>query len=591
MLYEFDVTLSILGPVLTQSSGPGAYGVDSAFARDHENRPYLPWTLIKGRMREAFEELGFAQTEQWFGPRPQGGGNRANPNGSFVRFNTRLSGTDFVLQTNSADLCRRRRIEIDPKRNAANEQMMQVLESAVPPGGVGEFAGVIRFEAATEPAGEVAMRIRKALEWAGCFGANTTVGFGRLKEAAVKQRAPQTTTVSAQTERIRLTLTTSDPFCVTERRSENNLFESGSVIPGGVIKGALAAQWMRELGKETPVIEPGCDSKREALARHFAAIRFSHAAPRAIRQTVRPSAVPLSVAYVNERWVDYALCNEPPQDLAVAVAFAPDWKDSEAGAAREMFGWRNVNTELRVRTQISREQRRAQEHALFAYEMVKPQPLVWDLEIDVSAAGPDSAAVRDQLLGLLSGGVRGVGKTKAHFSAAPGGQIPRVCESRAEPERGKWIVVLETPALLLNGPELQGKRGRGDLLEAYRRVWRQISGGSLELSHFFARQRLQGGLYLYRRFQHGNEHGYEPYLPTDAGSVFVLETAEGRDREARGRIAQWLKHGLDVPQWALERFRRSERGGDWWSNNPYVPENGFGEVSVNGKLPEGVERA
>jgi hypothetical protein len=43
----------------------------------------------------------------------------------------------------------------------------------------------------------------------------------------------------------------------------------------------------------------------------------------------------------------------------------------------------------------------------------------------------------------------------------------------------------------------------------------------------------------------------------------------------------WLKSGLPLRKWAKEKFTRDSHSGDYWSNCPFIPQNGFGEILVN----------
>jgi hypothetical protein len=86
-------------------------------------------------------------------------------------------------------------------------------------------------------------------------------------------------------------LTTDQPLCITETRGAENLFESGVEIPGGVLKGAVASQWVHP-GHPLP-----CD-----LATHFDRIRVTHARPIRKGNAHLPVTAPLSLGEV-DCWV------------------------------------------------------------------------------------------------------------------------------------------------------------------------------------------------------------------------------------------------------------------------------------------------
>jgi hypothetical protein len=46
-------------------------------------------------------------------------------------------------------------------------------------------------------------------------------------------------------------------------------------------------------------------------------------------------------------------------------------------------------------------------------------------------------------------------------------------------------------------------------------------------------------------------------------------------------IKKWATMGLPLPKWAVEKYQRDGKKGDHWSNCPYIPQNGYGEIAVN----------
>ena len=76
---------------------------------------------------------------------------------------------------------------------------------------------------------------------------------------------------------------------------------------------------------------------------------------------------------------------------------------------------------------------------------------------------------------------------------------------------------------------------------------------------------------LRERFWKGRA-AYNPELLTCSGSVFVLEPV--RDQAAAEAVlADWRDHGLGQPQNAPDTD-------DWWAN-PYIRQNGYGDVAIN----------
>ena len=126
---------------------------------------------------------------------------------------------------------------------------------------------------------------------------------------------------------------------------------------------------------------------------------------------------------------------------------------------------------------------------------------------------------------------------------------------------------------LCSGPFLFRKEGGLEAPSFHADYWREVSGENLELVRFFADQSLQGGM-LARRSQ---TNSYDPYFVTEPGSVFVLSAVAGKESAACDCIRKWLKSGLPLPRWARDRHGESYQG------NPFLPQDGFGEIVVNHK--------
>jgi hypothetical protein len=310
---------------------------------------------------------------------------------------------------------------------------------------------------------------------------------------------------------------------------------------------------------------------------HLAAIRITHAFPSA--GSARPLVTPLSL--VKKRgasdFVDAALAGGPFLLDGEAPEFAVDWKDRSMVDAA--FGWPKLSRELRVRTQIDPQALRADDDRLFAYELIVPGDCRWLADLilpDLSST--ELASLCAELEDLFVRPLEGLGKTKARAEI---GLLPAVRVNRPlAPVRDHWLVTLQTPALLCDPDRLVGtKATASDLWSVYADAWNDLLGGKLCLVDYFASQSLAGGAYLYKRFQHPAP--YRPYLLTDAGSLFVLRTADGNAAGIADLLDAWLCDGLPLPDWAKKRFARNGEPGDHWRNCPYIPQNGYGEIAVN----------
>lgn len=608
------VTLTLRGPVLTHSTSPGAGHVSSPFARSSRGRYYIPGSLIKGRLREAWTELESAAgpflrsrcgltLEQLLG---EGSGNRQNDGASTEPKRGRLHFENFEDLSMAAAAPGREsllyRIKIDEARGSVGKGSYQVIEAPYAAGEEASFVGRIHFRAggAVDAQG-VEDCVLTGLRWVTNIGANCNVGFGRLLDAQVTDRRvkadAQTAVAATGTVRLDLEVTPQSPFCVSRRQLADNLFESDSSIPGAVLKGSVAHTW-RALRGDDPdgEIGAGYDPSRPELCEHFHLIGFTHAFPAERGKQRRPVAAPLSLIKVGgeggDELYDAALMPGPflvgRRDASdrtrwTAPAFSVDWKDDSD--VRRLFGWADPRRELRVRTAIDASRRKAKDEQLFAYETVVPDGVAWYCSVDLGAITDQGTRlkVEEQLRGLLAFGLRGLGKTKARADVVvgPEGSTPPLHPSDdaplSDPQTGEqsWVITLQTPAVICDPQEVN----RGGLLEAYRQAWGEISSSALRLKHFYARQSLSGGYYLYRRFM--NPGRYYPYLLTDAGSVFVLSAEGGREAEARRFISEWLARGLPLPGWATRAYERDGKPGDDWRNCPYLREGGYGEVAVN----------
>ncbi len=603
---NLKITISVQGPVLTQSSTPGDYGIDAPAARTADGTPYLPGTLVLGRLRQSLEELSEASSEnfinkaeieEWFGKSSDSKTiSTTEIINTVAPFRKKLQATDFVAITdNSKDTLYR--IRMDKKRGTVETGAYLVIDSPFAPGSTVLFEGVISHF--TDNESHDLGKIEKGLRWITSFGAERTIGFGQLLKVDVKPE------VEVQTPSInyyplgayyKLRIHPRGPFCLARRQVDKNLFESEEIIPGNVIKGGLATTWgMLAPGKgPNDQITAYFDESRQELAKSFDKIRFTHAFPLRKDSQKRPVVAPLSLIKYTMTDTKNMDCehvlledmahHEKPRLFGqpqAAPTFSIDWKES--GDVKQRFGWPDLQRELRVRTAMDRKSRRSKDQQLFAYEMIVPDDHEWEAMIDLSRITEDRDKVLLQLIDLLSYGMNGWGKTKAFATTFIAGQYNAIAPG---PSRGMYVITLQTPALLCDPHQLNEASGHKQLYAAYSELWKELSGGSLELVRFFASQSLTGGFYLHQRFQPDKD--YHPWLLTDAGSVFVLKQSDcPKGAAAQPIVKNWLWHGLPLPDWANIRYGKNGAGnGNDWQNCPYIPQNGFGEIAVNIDLNE-----
>lgn len=599
------ITLILEGPIISKSTSIGGFGVDAVMARTG-GAFCLPGSLIKGKLRQAWQELEaaakplFKTDPDWLGGKSEKRGqgeekspgeaetndsDATSPPNSNEPYRGLLRFSDFLHDrpSGTASICR---ISIDSERGAVRNRHLQVIEAPFAAGETVCFVGTVSFSARDRmKADHICHYVEVGLRWLTSIGGARTIGLGRLVDVCSRREyeelriPPEETIVGDQ---LSLVINPQGPFCVARRRISENLFESEEVIPGGVIKGAIASMWGSFLGKgPNEPVDKDFDPDRPELCNNFSRLRFQHAFPARAGQTTRPVISPLSLVKVKgeDDVYDVAEFAGPILIDGKAPEFDIDWK--KRGNVDRMFGWPDLERELRMHTEIDPTHRKVNKEMLFAYETILPGDNQWCSVVDLGKTEEkDRPAVKRQLLGLLSAGLNGWGKTKVNALVTLE-SAPRPFHVSTQENDKYYIITLQTPALLCDPEEhkLCETSGESDLAEAYLQVWSQLSGGCLELEkdRYFARQSLAGGGYLHNRFSRGKKY-YRPYLLTDAGSVFVLR-ATAPEKSAQ-TIATWLRDGVPLPQWAMERYKASESH-ELWRVCPYLPENGYGEIVVN----------
>ena len=594
------IRLKMRGPLLTTSSAPLGFGIDAPFARNAAGDHYLAGSLVKGRIKEAWQELvdseagGSWDWARWMGKEPpQPGAEDWESERGLLQF------SDFIFQPDGSgsldeDLITYR-IALDRETHSVRSGQNLMIQSPFVAGSEYWFEG--RAWAIVSPA--EALLLDRGLHQGLCFtpalGAETSVGFGVIADVEVAREAAWgngTGWDSANASNWGVAFTPEGPLCLAGKRIAENIFESEPDIAGGVIKGALAALLLRlhsATGADVSTL-PGMapQSLYLDLCREFSKLRVLHAKPVLKGGRRRPQALPLSAIKVGKddqtRLKDAALTAALRPVDGRAPAFQIDWKGDDWGRAKRELALVPPARELRVRTQIETGKRRALDQALFAYRMLAARArdgkggideYEWLTEFGFdSIDGQKQALVKAQLAALLGRyGLPGVGKLKTRCQAS------RVAVERpvaAKKHEGVFIVTLQTPALLCDVAEIGP--GLSDSSEIYANYWQEASQDSFELDRerFYAAQDLAGGGYLWRQFS--AERMYRPYVLTRAGSTFVLKpTGRGNTEE---RLAIWRRSGLPVARKVREHFGLGGDASDW-KHCPYVPENGFGEIAVD----------
>lgn len=578
----FSISLTVQGPLLSKSSTPGDFGLDAVMARNHQGQPIINGSHIAGKLRDAWEDLGFNYGDTFLG--------KQNDAGDYAPSPKRFQFSDFTLgDTAPAVSGVRHRIRIDDSRKAVQKGAICFAENLFQSGGSFTFTGRCNCIAHNDQDKEdLHSAIKAGLRFIPQLGGERTIGLGRLQRVDISLEKHPFLPPESKYEfedGLGLIIKPLDSFCFAQRRVASNLFESSSFIPGAAIAGAVASMWRQMLGGKSGAISESFDPHRSELGKYFDDLRFLNALP-GKAENRRPVQWPHSlVKDIDKKVWDVARFADPVLINRNAPAFFVDWKDNSD--VNEDFGWASPARELRVRTAIDRNNRRALDNELFAYEMIVPGDQSWYSRVSLpeEVAVDERKKVADQLASLLQHGLTGLGKTKAgadvkivKFSDIGDSHLsteldPDSCNST-------WFLTLQTPAIICDPKELKESTVE-NLHAAYAVAWQQLSGGCLTLSHYFAGQFLAGGKYLWRRFQGAKD--YYPWLLTEAGSVFILKAVAGKENEAIDFIRRCCRQGLDIPDWAVKNYtnNKSKHDGNHWTTCPFLPQLGYGECRVN----------
>lgn len=622
--HVLTLEITLQAPYLVHGNDAGRYGLHATLLTDHRDRPVLPGTLLAGRIAEVWTahgvELGGADADQWFG-RPG-----LDPDSDSAQ-RARLRVADLVLQSvdgTAYDPSLPRhdldasRIRLDDDTGSVEHGALLMVEQISRPGAPLVFSGEWSTWATPAEVRTLRTQLQAALLLQTQLGAWRNVGFGRVLSVDVRASlaytslaptaAPPAASRSVHDTRQRYQLTTTDALCLATRSRRGNVFESQDHFTGGTLLGALAQTLMSLHG--APRVS--ALAEHSTLARHFDKLRCTHALPTAMPgvwktesgekpvelSASRPLPLPQSLVYRSGDGdealpLDAWKHGDPPAGVDATFAFQTDWKGSDKQAAAQLQDWGRTTTHLRVRTDIDADGQ-AKTGQLFAYECccapldAQGQPETrWLFDLDLSAIPEDQdrAAVWAELAALLAHPLAPLGKTDAQAQVTPlpvndPGLRPTWPDADlAQLKAGDKLPLLLVTDALLFPVTAVADQPEVDLVALYRDAFDVLQKdlqhpGVLRYRHHFATQRLAGGAWLHGR--HGaarRRPAYQPLVLTEAGSVFVFEV--GPDAQAARSVLQhWQTHGLALPPAVVQVH------GDHWSDHPYLPQNGHGEVAV-----------
>lgn len=547
------VVVVLEAPFLMRGLEGLGFGVDAAQIRDRKDRALIPGDQLKGLLRQAVRDL--QGTDVALDETALFGRHIDEAEGQADERRGTLILTDLVapcLPTGEI----LPRVAIEPATGSARSGHLLMIESVAPIGERVTFEGeLVAFVEAGEGDATVA-GLRAALGLIPAIGAMETAGFGRVVEVELVEIAREPLLPASpgrrQGGRLAWSFGLDRPLLASAERLEANVLAGSEMIPGAVLKGALARRL--ELAGRNPKESPW----RAILEQ----LHVGHAFPR--RQgSEHGRALPLSV--VTDRggtqWRDALVWDEVLFPDGTVPLFRPDWKGDAVGRLRHRLGiGAGVPQVTRTRTAIDPKHGRADDSRLFSFRMVDPTDVRWRTVIDTGALEGNEL---QELLAILALGLDGIGKTDAAMVEPALQPLPDPAPPAPVPgTTDRFALMLETPALMIDTEALEDK---DSLARAFATYFDQASGGTLACERFFASQSWAGGIVAFGRTP------YRPFVLVDAGSCFLL-------RGDPAPIHGWLRQGLPLPGWA------TTEGLDWRTCR-YLPENGFGAIGIDRARP------
>lgn len=586
---SYAIRLSIAGPLMATGLETFQYGIDAPFLRDADGKRFvLPGTQLRGVLRHVMLEMSSAAPDKlerrWidrlFGSASGDADNDGfdGPSSGWEPKSGILTISDLAAPEPSAGRARTMtRIAINDFTGSVEHGHLQVLEQ---PAGINDvviFEGRVTINADEDSATALVGWIEKALALVPAIGANKSAGFGRIVAQPVLELIPAVPAVPAvqpdalpalaEAGPAELVLEFDGPFLVSADRWNSNLISGQSRVSGAALK-AVVAQMTGARAPDHPLHGP----LAQVIFRELRPAKPDAARPRT------PSLSFFAVEGENELLDGFS--EDPELYASISggnVAFLPDIKPDDPALSRLLSRLGETFSEsryIRTRTAINANGT-ADAGKLFTYSAVKPGGHVWKGSLHRGSASAESFSA---LLAALPARVEGFGKTRvsARLTVVP------AKHAAPAPTSGKVMLVLETPACLHTPEDLFAFPEEPDADERLRLQYqayfasalRSAAAGSgptfrdseLDL-RFFAQQKRVGG-YIAARYP-VFENGYYPWILTVAGSAFELTLPDGYD-EALPRL---IESGLPVPV-GFDGERRT------WRGNPFVPENGYGEIRL-----------
>lgn len=553
----YELRVRVKSPFLFQGAVNSRLGYDAAALRDEEGRAIVPGTQIKGVFRAAMEAMASAgyggiDIVALFGARSETSDSDVDaPNRGAALFGD-------LTATGELDATATTRIALDLETGAVSRGALQVVELAAPSGAIVDFAGtlVIRYPVGLAPSG-VEDAIGKALKLIPSIGAIKSAGFGEVVPdgCSITERVqerqvlvPQNPQPNAE-DRLAFHVTFDRPIMVDAWRADHNIYKGSTIVPGAAFKGAVAERL--RIG--------GANPSSGVLEKALSAMRFSHAFPIVEGERANlPLPLSLICDEAGETFADIASwqLGEAPLFGGRPAEFVASAKDGIRKKARDRLklpSWRTQTLE-RTHVTIDSDSLAASEGQLYSAELTATKGTVWLLEVDCGAVEDRKEAAR--IISAIGNRIDGIGRTAATaiLETAANRRLPEV-------EGDEATLCLVTPAVMFDGA-IEGV----PMHERYAGYFRDLLDGAV-LENFLAARKLAGG-YLASRYRPYGQT-YYPFVLTQPGSVFMVKLPTQKSRVA---VARALRFGLPAPRIAGREMD--------WRICPFVPENGFGEVTT-----------
>lgn len=600
-------TVCLKSPFIMAGIEHAAAGVDTPALRDELKRPIIPADHLKGLLRQAASELPppaltSLSLHSLFGsasPENHAGADPFAPARGRILFGD-LAAEEYVNpgagqrsqieEYNKKPLSERTitRIKIDDETGTAEDGMLQEVELAAPLAAKTYFTGKAIFHGTRDEADELCPLLNAALKLVPFFGGQRSAGYGEHVEddSAVALAgggpviAPKKLPPPPRA-RMQIDASFDRPFLVDAERLGGNIFVGRTIIPGGVIKGALADM----------LVAGGIDPRTGDMKTVLSEIRISHAFPLDKDDCALDRALPLSATLIRKGEATIFRCGlSAARDMIGLIDnqcadFQADWKGVDFAKFSGHVGRPNGSYAIprfaRGHTRIDPLMGAANDEDLFV-EVARgalldggdTRKFRFQVDFGDHVNTPEAAMI----WAILSSQLDGVGKNRAVFTMSGSKQLPEPRENINSPTC-RWRVLLETPAALFDPDSGEAPDDNGvplGIKEQLKLYIKEVIPEAI-LDRAFLRYRRAGG-YPGLRFRNGG--GYRPIILFDAGSCFSI-SCEQRDKDKVGVLLATLERtGLPSMRWEQQVLVPAQ---DWLSN-PYVPENGYGEISVEDPL-------